>query len=140
MKLGFLFLALAVISQSSYAESYTFACGQVGNVARTLTVSSKAPGEDGYVLKATYQTGGRDAATGMQTKKTYELVGQSDIVSNNGKQISALTFLQMSNVNFQVVVAKTKKIGAVVDGAEINLSNTKDPETAFKCTLKSYKK
>ncbi len=138
MKLSILAITLTILSQSSYAESYSFSCGKVGNVPRTLVAKTKAPGQDGYVLGATYQTGGVDQTTGMQTKKTYQLVGQSDILENNGKQSAALTFLLWSDPNFQVVVTKTKKKGDVVDGAQIDAKNGTGID--FKCTLNSYTK
>jgi len=133
-----LIISFFSVSKQTYAETYDFSCGKVGNVTRSIIASSKEPGVDGYALAATYQTGGVDATTGIQTKKVYQLVGQSDILENSGKQTSALTFLQWSNPNFQVVVTKTKKKGAIVDGAEINAQTGKGIE--FKCKLNSYAK
>ncbi len=138
MKLSVLVILLTIFNQSSFAESYNFSCGKVGNVPRTLTAKTKDPGEDGYVLEATYQTGSVDQTTGMQTKRIYQLVGQSDILDDNGKQTSALTFLLLSDPNFQVVVTKTKKKGDVVDGIQIDVK--KESVIEFKCRLNSYTK
>ncbi|MBY0414782.1 MAG: hypothetical protein K2Q18_11475 [Bdellovibrionales bacterium] len=138
MKTSLLILVLATLSQVAFATSYEFDCGKNLNIPRTLSVKSKTPGEDGYEFAAVYKAKGLDSTTGTVVQKTYDLVGQSDIVVEDGKDIPILAFLNYENPNFQVVLHKTTKIGAIVPALEINLATEEIIE--FNCTLKSYNK
>jgi hypothetical protein len=138
MKTLFAVTALLFVS-SAHAESWKYDCGKTMNIPRIVNISPKAPGQDGYDLKATYQTRGTDATTGTIAAKTINMIGSTELAQDaGGKETAVIALFAEGNVSMQLVIGKTSKVGSKVAGVEVYLKD--NSTTEMTCTLTAHKK
>lgn len=130
-------LALLVFASSTVnAASIKLDCGRTMNVPRTVVISEKTTGNDGYTHVAIYKTSGQDQVTGMLRSVSYKMVGQKDLSTEfTGKETSVFAFVDSKNELFQLIISNpTLNKTAPIPAMEINLKT--ETVKKFDCFLK----
>lgn len=137
MKALIALMIFSLSTQAVFATTYLFDCGNPFNIPRLARIESKDPGQDGYTLAAKYSTSGKDQTTGTIEAKTYDMLGQTDYSSDlTGEEIAVIALSKADNPGYQVIIARTERVGDTVLAAQINIAGNEIIK--FNCLLESF--